>query len=206
MIKKRINLLGAGGHAKVIIDILKSQNKEINKIFDQDTTIVKHLDFSVIHDLESIESPLIISIGNNLTRKKIVGFLKNVEYDIALSKTAIISEKCDIGIGTVVMQGAIIQSSAKLGEHVIINTGATIDHDCIIHSYAHIAPGANLCGNVEIGEGALIGAGSVIIPGVRVGNWTTIGAGSIVINDIPDNVIAMGNPCKILKINNHYEH
>ena len=97
------------------------------------------------------------------------------------------------------MQGAIIQSYACIGKHCIINTGASVDHDCVIEDYVHVSPHCTLCGNVSIGEGTWIGAGSVIIPGVKVGKWSVIGAGSVVIKDIPDNVVAVGYRCRIIK-------
>ncbi len=194
---KKVYLYGAGGHAKVILDILQSNNVVVEKIFDDDITIK---DFMGIPVSRESKSPLIVSIGNNMIRKKIVSSFSTIIYERALSKKAIIAETALIEEGTVVMQGSIIQSSAHIGKHVIINTAATIDHDCIIHDFVHIAPGSNLCGEVEVGEGTLIGAGSTIIQGVKIGKWCKIGAGSVVIRDIPDNVVAIGVPCKVIKL------
>ena len=97
------------------------------------------------------------------------------------------------------MQGAIIQSCSEIGRHCIINTGASVGHDCKIHDFVHISPHATLCGNVTVGEGTWVGAGTVVIPGVKIGKWSIIGAGSVVIKDIPDQVLAVGNPCKVIK-------
>ncbi|WP_280671513.1 MULTISPECIES: acetyltransferase [unclassified Dysgonomonas] len=194
-------LYGAGGHAKVIIDILKSMNISVTSVYDDNLSISEVLGTPVVHD--KVSSPLIISIGNNAIRKKVEEKLQNINYGKALATSAIISDTALIENGTVVMQGVVIQSSVKIGRHAIINTGATVDHDCIIHDFVHIAPGCNLCGNVEVGEGTFIGAGTVIIPGVKVGKWCVVGAGSVIRKNIPDNVMAVGNPCKIYKtINN----
>lgn len=196
-----VYLYGAGGHAKVIVDILKEHNICIPEIIDDNDSIKELVNIPIIHD--ATRSPLIISIGNNKIRQDIVNKLNGVEYYKAIAKSSIISDRVIIDIGTVVMQGAVIQSSSKIGKHAIINTGATIDHDCIIDDYVHIAPGCNLCGNVEVGEGTFIGAGTTIIPGVKIGKWCLIGAGSVIRKNIPDNTMAAGNPCKIYKtINN----
>jgi sugar O-acyltransferase (sialic acid O-acetyltransferase NeuD family) len=196
--KHRIYLYGAGGHAKVIIDILKSNRIAVSEIFDDNPDIHTFMGIPVSHT--DIRSPLIISIGNNAIRKKIVEKFGNITFGSALlSPSVTVSECVSIDEGTVVMQGAIIQSSVGIGKHAIINTGASVDHDCLIRDYAHIAPGAILCGNVEIGEGAFIGAGTIIKQEIKIGQWSVIGAGSVVVKDIPDNVTAFGNPCKIIK-------
>lgn len=193
---KKVYLFGAGGHAKVILDILQLNDIIVEELYDDNNTIK---DFMGIPVSQEIKSPLIISIGNNIIRKKVVTEFPQVTYDKAISKNALISKEASIGDGSVVMQGAVIQSCAKIGKHVIINTSATVDHDCNIHDFVHIAPGVNLCGGVEVGEGTLIGAGSVAIPGIKIGRWCTIGAGSVITNDIPDNVVAAGMPCKVIK-------
>ena len=95
------------------------------------------------------------------------------------------------------MQGSTIQSAAKIGKHCIVNTNASIDHECVIGDFVHISPQATLCGNVHVGTGSWIGASAVVIPGVKIGRWSVIGAGSVVVNDVPDGVVAYGNPCRI---------
>lgn len=191
-------LYGASGHAKVIIDILKSQNIQISGLIDDNQSISSLLDYSVYHEKNKL-SPLIISIGDNKIRKMICGNLIDVSYETAIHSTAIISEYCSIAEGTVIMQGAIVQSGSNIGRHCIVNTGASVDHDCFVEDFVHISPHATLCGNVTVGEGAWIGAGAIIIPGIKIGRWSIIGAGSVVTKDIPDNVLAVGNYCKIIK-------
>jgi sugar O-acyltransferase (sialic acid O-acetyltransferase NeuD family) len=196
-IYENVVLYGASGHAKVIIDILASQNIAVTALFDDNEAIIELLGIPVFHDL-SIKSPLIISIGSNNVRKKIVEKI-NAEYAKAIHSSAIISPFSEVALGTVVMQGAIIQSSTQIGQHCIINTGASIDHDCTIDDFVHISPRATLCGNVSVGEGTWIGAGTTIIQGVKIGKWSVIGAGSVVTKDIPDGVLAVGNRCKVIK-------
>ncbi len=191
-------LYGASGHAKVIMDILKSQGKNILGLIDDNPSINELLGHKVYHNLGNL-SPLIISIGDNKTRKKIVERLGDIRFETAVHVSAVLSDTCSIKEGTVVMQGAIIQSCSEIGRHCIINTGASVDHDCKIDDFVHISPHATLCGNVTIGEGTWIGAGAIVIQGVKIGKWSIIGAGSVVTKDIPDNVLAAGNCCKVIR-------
>lgn len=190
-------LYGASGHAKVIIDILRANNETIEALFDDNEAIHSLLDYPVLRSSE-VRGPLIISIGNNGIRRKVAENL-NVVLGIAFHPSAIISDEAKINEGTVVMQGSIIQSGTRIGRHCIINTGASVDHECVIDDYVHISPHCTLCGNVQVGEGTWVGAGTTVIPGVKIGKWSIIGAGSVVTKDIPDNVLAVGNRCKVIK-------
>lgn len=196
-----INLFGASGHAKVIMDIITAQGDSTNCLFD-DSPHCKQLNNKPVYKSTdyNIIGPIIISIGSNRIRKEI-SERYSVEYRTAIHPKAIISESVIIGRGSVIMQGAIIQSDTRVGTHCIINSGASIDHECLIEDFVHVSPHATLCGNVHVGEGAWIGAGAVILPGITIGRWCTIGAGSVVIHDIPDGAIAYGNPCKVHSFN-----
>jgi sugar O-acyltransferase (sialic acid O-acetyltransferase NeuD family) len=191
-------IYGAGGHAKVVIDILESSKVAISGLFDNKKANYDFLNYQVHAVIDGVISPLIIAIGDNKTRKKVAHDLL-VEFGKAVHSTAIISDRASIGEGTVVMQGAIVQSCSHIGKHCIINTGSAIDHDCEIEDFVHISPHTTLCGNVSVGEGSWIGAGATIIQGIKIGRWSVIGAGSVVVKDVPDNVLAYGNPCKIVK-------
>lgn len=193
-----IYLYGASGHAKVIMDILRSQNKTISGLIDDNPSVKELLGYKVFSSEENF-TEVIISIGDNKTRKKIVDKLEEKKFDTAIHSSAIISEQASIDEGTVIMQGAIIQSAVSIGKHCIVNTGASVDHDCKLGDFVHISPHATLCGNVTVGEGTWIGAGTIVIQGVKIGKWSVIAAGSVVTKDIPDNVLAAGNRCKVLK-------
>jgi len=197
-------IYGASGHAKVIIDVIKSKHQEsIDFIVDDDRTINELLGFEVKHQLIDAmqEQKSVIAIGNNLTRKKVAKKIKNSFCDALIHKSAVLSEKVEIGKGTVVMPNVVINSSTKIGAHCIINTSSVVEHDVIIDNYVHISPGATVTGNVYIGEGTQIGAGASIIPGIKIGKWVTVGAGAIIINDIPDFSVVVGNPGRIIKYN-----
>lgn len=194
-----INLFGASGHAKVIKDIIEASGNRIGYLYDDYPRSSKIHGSPVVKPSEiPVKGPMIISIGSNSVRKAIANRY-HINYTKAIHPASIISQSVMIGMGTVVMQGSIIQSDVRIGNHCIINTGASIDHECKIGDFVHISPHATLCGNVSVGEGSWIGAGAIIIPGIRIGKWSVIGAGAVVISDIPDNVVAVGNPCIITR-------
>jgi sugar O-acyltransferase (sialic acid O-acetyltransferase NeuD family) len=193
-------LYGASGHAKVIIDILKSKGISVTGIFDDNLLIKKLLEFSVIgkYDPGIVKNDkIIVSIGDNKIRSSVTEKISS-DYGVAIHKTACVSEYSSINEGTVVMHNVVVQSSVVIGKHVIINTSAIVEHDCVVEDFVHISPNATLCGNVKIGKGTHVGAGATIIPGIKVGKWSIIGAGSVIIEDVPDNVVIVGNPGKII--------
>jgi sugar O-acyltransferase (sialic acid O-acetyltransferase NeuD family) len=195
-----IYLYGASGHGKVITEILRSQGEDVCGIFDDDQRkkIWELETFSFPGPFNSSSDKLIITIGDNGIRRRISRSVKG-PFHIAVHSTAIVSSTSRTGTGTVIMAGAIVNADAFIGDHCIINTAAVIEHDCIVHDYVHISPNATLCGGVIVGEGTHVGAGSVIIQGKKIGSNSIIGAGSVVINDIPANVVAVGNPARVIK-------
>lgn len=194
-----IYLYGAGGHAKVIIDILESCGKTVTGIFDDDP-------LKVIWNFSPSKFPgsfnfsndeLVISIGNNKVRERISKI--EATYLTAVHPSAIISKYVTIGKGTVIMGGALVNADTRIGGHCIINSHASVDHDCILQDFVHISPNATLCGGVSVGQCSHIGSGAIVIPGKRIGDNTVIGAGAVVISDIPDNAVAVGNPAHVIK-------
>lgn len=212
-ITKYMYLYGAGGHSKVVTDILNSLGTEVIGMFDDNPANVRFKIMEVRDGIRllgagfpQLNAPLIISVGHNVRRAEIASLI-DANYGTAIHGTAIISAKATIGVGTVVLQGAIIQAGTKIGAHVLVNTAASIDHDNIIGDYAHISPHATLCGHVQVGEGTHIGAGAIVIPSIKIGKWCTIGAGAVVIRDIPDFATAVGNPAKVIKFREQdYSH
>ena len=197
-------LFGASGHAKVILDVLFSNNVSIEAIVDDNPKVSSLLNITVnkTTDLEfSDNCQFIIAIGNNLIRRKIV-LNSNFKYYKAIDVTASVSKYASIGEGTVVMPHAVVNADAKIGEHCIINSRCVVEHDCLLGDFVHVSPGVLLAGNITIGEGTHIGIGSCVIQGISIGRWVTIGAGAVIINDVPDFAVIVGNPGKIIKFNN----
>lgn len=201
----RVVIFGAGGHAKVVADILQLQGIEVAGYLDDNPSLwdKKLLGLPVLGGIDTYSDFLpckfICGIGSNTTRKKIVGYLDDVGKDCwltAVHPRATVARNVELGCGSVVAAHAVINSDCFIGEHVIVNTGATVDHDCTLSDYVHIAPGVHLAGGVNVAEGTLIGIGSQAIPGCNVGAWSTVGAGATVVADIPDYVTAKGTPAR----------
>lgn len=199
-----MNIIGAGGHAKVIIDILMNNNIEISGIWDDNKTLSEFLGFKILGDALSLDNKdfndSIIAIGDNKARKRIANQL-NISFGSAIHPKSWISASAELGEGAVVMSNVSVNTDVVVGKHVIINTNASIDHDCKIDDFVHISPQVGLGGSVEIGEGTHVGIGANVIQGIRIGKWATIGAGSVIIRDIPDYAVVVGNPGRIIKYN-----
>lgn len=197
-----IYLYGASGHAKVIIESLELEQKNVGGLIDDNPSIVSLLGYPVFQKLPAsfdIEKDhLIVSIGGNAIRKKIVSLL-NGRFVQSMHPSVNLSRRALIGVGTVIMAGVSVNSGSKVGDHVILNTNASIDHDCWIDDFVHISPNVALAGDVSIGEGTHIGIGACVIQGVKIGKWATIGAGAVIIKDVPDFAIVVGNPGQIIK-------
>ena len=194
-------VFGAGGHAKVILEILEAEGKQIGGVFDQNVSLGAVWDYPVSAfpgDFDKTSDELIIAVGQNRSRQMLAESLAVTTYGTVIHPSAVISPRAQIGDGTVLMAGVTINADAVIGAHCIVNTGAQIDHDCVIGDFAHVSPGTTLCGNVHIGVGSHFGAGAVAIPGMHVGNWAIVGAGAVVVRNVPDGVTVVGTPARPL--------
>ena len=190
-------LFGASGHGKVIKEIVEACGGKVVAFIDDNPSVSEVAGVPVVHD-GTVLSPVIVSIGVNSVRKKIVGRLAG-PFGVAIHPTAVVSPSAKVGEGTVVMAGAVVNADAVIGKHCIINTGASIDHECVVGDYCHIAPHATLCGQVHVGDGTLVGVGACVIPCIHIGSWCTVGAGAAVINNIPDNMTFVGVPARVIR-------
>ena len=191
--------IGAGGHARVLASVIESNQDKLIAVFD-DNSAINELD-GVKNEGEyqtSFKAQLIIAIGENKIRELIS---KNIHHSIgkAIHASAVVDRIVNLAEGVQIVQGAIINRGTSLVKHTIINTNATVDHDCQVDDFVHIAPGATLCGGVKIGKGTLIGANATILPNCIIGKNVRVGAGAVVTTDIPDNVLVVGVPAKIIK-------
>ena len=153
--------------------------------------------------LTKLESPVdfFVAIGQADLRQRITErwLARGHHLETAIHPTAVVSPSAKLGPGTCVMAGAIIQTESRIGRGVIINTGSTVDHDALLGDYVHVAPGAHLAGNVEVGESTWIGLGSSVRENLVIGSRTLVGAGSVMVRDLPDDVVAYGSPCRVMR-------
>ena len=194
-------LYGAGGHAKVIIDCLLSQEEELEGIFDDKSDLVSLNGYDVLGAYDEtymFDQQIIIAIGDNVNRKNISKKIKH-KYGIAVHSSAIVSPYSSIGPGSVVFHNCVLQSGSKIGKHCIINTRSSIDHDCQIDDFVHLSPNVTLCANVKVGEGVHIGAGATVLPNMTIGKNCVIGAGAVITQNLPDFSLVVGVPRKVIK-------
>ncbi len=198
--KDGIVVIGAGGHAKVVISTLAARGLPIAAVFDDDDTKwgMDAQGIPVSRTERERGGGAIIGIGDNAQRRDVASTLK-FEWQTVVHPSAYVHPSAKLGRGTVIFAGAVVQPDVVIGDHVIVNTGATVDHDCIVGDYVHLAPGVHLAGSVRVGEGAFLGIGSVVIPGVEIGPWSTLGAGAVAIRDLAAGGVAVGVPATELK-------
>jgi len=208
---KKIVIIGGGGHAKVVISILKKiRNYEIFgyvDIVDNGQILgVNYLgDDSVLSGLpEKGVTQAALGVGHTadlLLRMSLIDKALGMgfSFPVIVSPQAIINEDVELGKGTVVMDGSVINASLHTGDFVIINTGSLIDHDCQIGNYSHIGPGAVLCGGVNVGNGVLIGAGAVVCQSKVITDRCVIGAGAVVTGDCKKKGTYVGVPVRKIK-------
>ena len=207
----KVVIYGAGGHGKVIANaLLNDANAELAGFVDQSAGLLGEMIYGykvlglpdILPDLlEHGIDHCIIAIGDNRTRMELAKEVESLGFHLytAIHHTAIIAPSAVIGKGTAILAGALVNPDAVIGNNVIINTGAIVEHDNIINDNVHIAPGAMLAGEVEIGHLSFIGMGAKVKECQKVGANCIIGMGAVVIEDIPDNVLAVGMPAKIKK-------
>jgi sugar O-acyltransferase (sialic acid O-acetyltransferase NeuD family) len=197
-------VLGAGGHAKVVISTLRAAGREIAAVYDDDplTHGTRVLGVEVRGAITSLPrnhpGNAILAIGDAAQRRAIVD-RHQFHWVSVIHPAAWVDPSARIGEGAIVCAGAVIQPDCRIGQHAIINTSSSVDHDCHLGDFVHIGPGARLAGGVSVADSTLLGTQSCVIPGVKIGRETTVGAGAVVVDDLPDAVVAAGCPAKVMK-------
>ena len=209
--KKRLLLIGGGGHCHSVLDAVLQTGKyaEIG-IIDKDPkaaclgvqVVGRDEDLPML--LENGWSSAFVtvgSIGDNSLRRRLHAMIKALGFSIPMvvDPSAELAEDVQLSRGVFVGKRAVINSGAVIGECTIINTGSIVEHDCVIGAHSHISPGSVLCGQVIVGNDSHVGAGSVVRQGIEIGERSTIGIGSVVVKNVPDDVVAYGNPCRVIK-------
>ena len=215
-------IVGTGQQSKVIHYNIVCQNEyKIAGFFDIDNRKwgieylgskilegYKDFDISYLKKIrkEKDVSKFFIAIGNMGQRKWLYNFFIENDWEPIniIHPHAVISNYAEIGKGVLIEAGCLITPNPIIGNNVVINTGSQINHDNYIADHSYIASGVVLSGGVRIGECSLIDDGVIVTLGKKIGSNCIIGAGSVVTKDIPDNVIAYGNPCRIIRENDRY--
>jgi sugar O-acyltransferase (sialic acid O-acetyltransferase NeuD family) len=207
--KGRIFVYGAGGHGKVVADILVSKGESEFAGFVDDREELwgaKVIGFPVLGGgqwlrQEALTSPIAVAlgVGANQSRQLLAERCARwgIEILTLLHPAATVSQTAQLGRGTVVMAGAIINPDARVGVGVIVNSGAVIEHDVEIGDYAHVAPNAVMGGASHLGSFSHLGLGAVVLQCIHIGSHTIVGAGAVVVKNLPDQVVAIGVPARI---------
>lgn len=201
-------LYGSGGQAKVIYDLILSNNHLLEYLVDDGPAAPFPHHLPVYQpSRELIEGKkLIIAIGDNGIREKVCDRIKDwCEFETLQHSSAFVSRFSTVGEGTVIMPQVCINAEVTIGDHCIINTACTIEHECVIEDFVHISPKAALAGNITVKKGAHIGLGANIIQGITVGENALVGAGTVVLRDVPANAVVVGNPGRIIKMKDENE-
>jgi sugar O-acyltransferase (sialic acid O-acetyltransferase NeuD family) len=209
----KIIIIGAGGHSKVIVDIIQNEQKyKIAGFIDNNLPIGhKVLDYKVLGKEEEINNLIneqeifggVIAIGDNFIRsnveKKIKQLCNEFKFINCIHPKSNIAFNVVMGEGNVVMAGATINTSSEISNHCIFNTNCSIDHDNRIANFASIAPNGVTGGNVEVGEFSAIGIGATVKQNVSIGYNCIIGASSLVNKDTKSNSVYYGIPAKFIR-------
>lgn len=196
---KKLIIIGASGHGKVVADIAKKNEFDEIVFLDDDESSHECGGYPIVGrspDAEKAEANVIVAIGNTEIRKRIQESIEESRMVTLIHPDAVVADDATIGSGTVVMAGAVINPGVKIGRGCIINTSSSVDHDCILGNYVHIAVGSHLCGTVSVGNETWIGAGATISNNVNICDNCTIGAGTVVIKDIEKPGVYVGIPAK----------
>ncbi|NCD35120.1 MAG: acetyltransferase [Spartobacteria bacterium] len=200
-----IYILGAGGHGKVVASVLHSAGIPVSGFYDDAPALLQKTVaglpvLGTLRDFMRLDAPrALIGMGDRQLRTRLSAICIQTRWITAIHAASWVDPTVELGAGSVICAGSIIQPDTIIGNHCIVNTGATVDHDCKLSNFVHICPGVHLGGNVTIGDGSWIGIGAQIIQGVTVGKNVIIGAGSTVLHDVPDNIMAVGSPSRIVR-------
>jgi sugar O-acyltransferase (sialic acid O-acetyltransferase NeuD family) len=194
-------VIGAGGHAVVVVSTIQATGAIVRAIFDDDPRRVgsQLLGVPVVGTVASCRTEsgeqAILGVGDNETRRDLAAKLP-LPWGVVIHPSAVVHPSVAIAEGSVVFAAAVVQPRTVIGRHVIVNTAASIDHDGLLEDFVHVAPGAHLSGHVTLRVGAFMGVGSVAIPRTVVGAWAVVGAGGAVVDDVPPGTTAVGVPAR----------
>ena len=194
---KKLAIIGAGGHGKVVGEIALLNQYDTIDFFDDKISEIKNFPFGIVGNIELLKKNLknyddfFVAIGDNVSRCDKISWLKKEKKNLVnlIHPKSTVSKFSSIEAGSCVMANAAINAGTLIKEGVIINTSASIDHDCQIEDYAHISPTCSLSGNVKVGKFTHLGTGTSVHPGINIGQNVKTGIGSKIYKDIANNKI-----------------
>ena len=204
--RPEIIVVGAGGHAKVCIELLQIMGEKVAYCVGAMDGPKQCLGVPVLRGDENLKilrsagySKVFVALGSNRLRERLSDLCVGQGYNLvsAVSRHAVVSPSATLGSGVAVMAGAVINAGSVIGDLAIINTGAVVDHDCRIGRAVHIAPQCGVAGNVTVGNQSFLGVGCKVIPEINIGERVIVGAGGVVICDIESNTTAIGVPARV---------
>ena len=207
----KVIIWGAGGHAKVVADILLRTGFTLAGLIDDVRPSPRRASFgetTILGGATELAAAYavgirqgIVGFGANERRVAAGAVLESLGFELvcAIHPSAILAMDTSVGAGSTIAAGVILNPSTMVGKCVIVNTRASIDHDCIVQDGVHVGPGATIAGHVEIGAGAWIGIGATVIDRKRIGAGAIVAAGSVVIDDVPAGVVVMGAPARAVR-------
>ncbi len=197
----KLIIVGSGGHAGVVIEACGQEEGVIHGLLDElERTGTEKHGYKVV-SIRQTEFPKYtfhVAIGDNGLREEKFKLYEDRLVSIIHPLSMVLRSTVDKG--SFVAAGVVICNNCEIGRGAIINTNSSIDHDCAIGDFVHIAPGVTIAGRVKIGQNTFIGMGSCVRDGINIGHHAVIGMGSNVTKDIPDNVVAYGNPCRVVRL------
>ena len=202
---KKLVIIGASGHGKVIADIAKKNGYEEIAFLDDNEDVTTCAGCKVVGTSKDIlnfsNRDFFVAIGNARIRKMVMQKLIDNGLNIVtlIHPNAVVDESVKLGFGTVVMAGAVINAEAEIGNGAIINTCSSVDHDCRIGDYVHISVGSHVCGTVTIKDNTWVGAGSTVINNVSICEDCLIGIGAAVVDNIGEKGTYVGVPARKIK-------
>lgn len=200
---KNIYIIGAGGYGAVVAELAVICGYNVAGFIDDNPA--RHgssvLGWKVLGGLDCIPDGATVAfgVGNNEARRRCLetALLRKWHLPVLVHPSAVVSPSAQVGAGTVVLPQALLSTRSCVGSACIINNVSSVSHDCVIGDIVHVCPGVRLAGGVVVGDGTLIGIGSSVRQLMRIGADCLIGAGSVVVKDIPDNMLAYGNPAVV---------
>lgn len=197
-----MTILGAGGHAKVVLAALRARGIDDLRVLDENEavwgTVICGVPIEGGFDLLQPGEEAHIAIGSNAARESLARRFPLVHWQTIVHPTAWVCPTVEIGVGTFVAAGAVVQVEVRLGSHVIVNTGATIDHESIIADFAQIAPGAHLGGRVHMHPRSFVGIGAAVHQGAILEHDATLGGGAFLKGVVPCGETWVGVPARRL--------